>query len=60
MLEKLKDKFADEKHELEKAELNGKHAYEMAAEDLHSSIDAAEKNLEESGATALELFRKGM
>jgi hypothetical protein len=54
MLEKLKDKFADEKHELEKAELNGKHAYEMAAEDLHSSIDAAEKESSEKAKAKAE------
>jgi hypothetical protein len=54
MLEKLKDKFADEKHELEKAEMNGKHAYEMAAEDLHSSIDAAEKESSEKAKAKAE------
>merc|ERR1719161_2316124 len=54
MLEKLKDKFQDEKHELEKAELNGKHAYEMAAEDLHSSIDAAEKESSEKAKAKAE------
>jgi hypothetical protein len=43
MLEKLKDKFSDEKHELEKAELNGKHSYEMQAQDLHDGMDAANK-----------------
>merc|ERR1719460_3507159 len=54
MLEKLKDKFQDEKHELEKAELNEKHAYEMAAEDLHSSIDAAEKESAEKAKAKAE------
>merc|ERR1719473_1681095 len=54
MLEKLKDKFQDENHELEKAELNGKHAYEMAAEDLHSSIDAAEKESSEKAKAKAE------
>jgi hypothetical protein len=54
MLEKLKDKFADEKHELEKEELNEKHAYEMAAEDLHSSIDAAEKESAEKAKAKAE------
>ena len=54
MLEKLKDKFQDEKHELEKAELNGKHAYEMAAEDLHSSIDAASKESAEKAKAKAE------
>merc|ERR1740127_341952 len=54
MLEKLKDKFADEKHELDKAEMNGKHAYEMAAEDLHSSIDAAEKESSEKAKAEAE------
>jgi DNA repair exonuclease SbcCD ATPase subunit len=54
MLEKLKDKFQDEKHELEKAELNGKHAYEMAAEDLHNSIDAAEKESAEKAKAKAE------
>merc|ERR1719465_377268 len=54
MLEKLKDKFQDEKHELEKEELNEKHAYEMAAEDLHSSIDAAEKESSEKAKAKAE------
>merc|ERR1719161_1487489 len=51
MLEKLKDKFADEKHELEKAELNGKHAYEMAAE-KESSEKAKAKAEAEQGVAA--------
>merc|ERR1719161_3050638 len=54
MLEKLKDKFSDEKHELEKEELNEKHAYEMAAEDLHNSIDAAEKESSEKAKAKAE------
>ena len=38
MLEKLKDKFQDEKNDLEKQEMESKHAYEMLAQDLQHEI----------------------
>jgi hypothetical protein len=45
MLEKLKDKFQDERNQLEKDELNQKHAFEMQAQELHDSIDEATKDM---------------
>jgi DNA repair exonuclease SbcCD ATPase subunit len=41
MLEKLKDKFQDEKTDLEKEEMNARHAYEMLIQDLKAQISAA-------------------
>jgi hypothetical protein len=38
MLEKLKDKFVDERSALEKAELSQRHAYDMLQQDLADSI----------------------
>merc|ERR1719487_2043615 len=43
MLEKLLDKFRDERSTLEKDELGAKHAYEMVMQDLQDSTEAAEK-----------------
>merc|ERR1719456_1204904 len=43
MLEKLKDKFYDERHELEKAEMESKHAYDMLVNQLVNNIDEAQK-----------------
>merc|ERR1719182_417298 len=45
MLEKLKDKFQDERNELEKDELNAKHSFEMQAQELHDQMDAAKKEI---------------
>jgi len=39
MLENLKEKFIDERSELQKAEMNAKHAYEMLMQDMRASID---------------------
>jgi len=47
MLEKLKDKFQDERHQLEKEELTQKHNFEMMAEELHNSIQHAEAEADE-------------
>jgi prefoldin subunit 5 len=47
MLEKLKDKFADEKTDLEKEEMNARHAYEMLVQDLKAQITAATADREE-------------
>lgn len=38
MLEKLKEKFIDERSELEKTELNQRHAYDMEQQDLQATI----------------------
>merc|ERR1712224_416230 len=42
MLEKLKDKFIEERSALEKAELSQRHAYDMLSQDLQDSIKNAE------------------
>jgi len=41
MLEKLLDKFIDQRTETEKAEMNAKHAFEMLVQDLTAQIDQA-------------------
>merc|ERR1719389_1468304 len=41
MLEKLKDKFEDERTDLEKEESNARHAYEMLMQDLTAQIETA-------------------
>mmetsp|Transcript_59030 Transcript_59030/g.127084 ORF Transcript_59030/g.127084 Transcript_59030/m.127084 type:complete len:654 (+) Transcript_59030:59-2020(+) len=41
MLEKLHDKFEDERTELEKEESNSKHAFEMLSQDLTNSISTS-------------------
>ena len=38
MLQKLEDKFKDERNELEKAEMEAKHAHEMVVQDLDGQI----------------------
>merc|ERR1711865_667643 len=38
MLEKLLDKFIDERTTLEKEEMNGRHAYDMLMQDLNAQI----------------------
>jgi len=42
MLNKLKDKFAEERSALEKEELNRRHAYELLSGDLKNSVSNAE------------------
>merc|ERR1711871_1022798 len=44
MLEKLLDKFIDERTTLEKEEMNSKHAYDMLMQDLKAQIDQATKD----------------
>ncbi|CEM37375.1 unnamed protein product [Vitrella brassicaformis CCMP3155] len=44
MLEKLLDKFIDERTQLEKEEANARHAYEMLSQDLQNSIATATKS----------------
>jgi len=43
MLQKLTDKFVDERTELEKAEMNGKHAFDMLVQDLTSQMEQAKQ-----------------
>ena len=40
MLEKLHDKFEDERADLEKEESNARHAYEMLIQDLTAQVSA--------------------
>merc|ERR1719446_320723 len=47
MLEKLLDKFVDERTVLEKEEMNAKHAYDMLMQDLNAQIAQAEKDRDE-------------
>merc|ERR1719454_496045 len=46
MLEKLKDKFEDERTDLEKEESNARHAYEMLIQDLTVQIETATEDRE--------------
>jgi len=57
MLEKLLDKFIDERTTQEKEEMNSKHAYEMLMQDLTAQIDQATQDRSEkatSKATKLQ------
>merc|ERR1719326_2474956 len=47
MLQKLLDKFDDERNTLEKEETNSRHAFEMLMQDLKSQIDSATQQREE-------------
>merc|ERR1719199_907177 len=47
MLEKLLDKFVDERTALEKEEMNAKHAYDMLMQDLNAQIGQASKDRDE-------------
>jgi hypothetical protein len=51
MLEKLLDKFVDERTVLEKEEMNSKHAYDMLMQDLEAQIAQAEKDRAEKSET---------
>merc|ERR1719386_162232 len=46
MLEKLHDKFEDERTDLEKEESNARHAYEMLMQDLTAQIETATEDRE--------------
>merc|ERR1719380_579453 len=46
MLEKLHDKFEDERTDLEKEESNARHAYEMLIQDLTAQIETATEDRE--------------
>merc|ERR1719235_3161710 len=45
MLEKLKDKFEDLRSELEKEEMDAKHAYQMLMQQLQDTIEKLKKQL---------------
>jgi len=51
MLEKLLDKFIDERTVLEKEEMNSKHAYDMLVQDLTAQTDQAKHDREEKAET---------
>jgi cell division septum initiation protein DivIVA len=51
MLEKLLDKFIEERTALEKKEMNSKHAYDMLIQDLTAQIDQATQDREEKAET---------
>merc|ERR1719473_1023457 len=50
MLKNLKDKFRGEKADLEKAEMNSKHAADMMIQDISNSIDSANRQVGERTA----------
>jgi len=57
MLEKLLDKFVDERTDLEKAELNSKHAYDLLVQDLTDQTNQAKEdrgNKAQANARALQ------
>merc|ERR1719401_613621 len=59
MLEKLHDKFVDERTSLEKEEMNSKHAHGMLIQDLTSQIDQSTQDREEkAGSKAKHLQGK--
>merc|ERR1719364_127046 len=51
MLQKLLDKFIDERTALEKEESNSRHAYEMLKQDLEAQIEQATKQRDEKADT---------
>merc|ERR1719329_579723 len=51
MLEKLLDKFIDERTALEKEEMNSKHAYDMLMQDLKAQIQQATQDRDEKAET---------
>eukprot|EP00429_Kryptoperidinium_foliaceum_P020321 CAMPEP_0176036340 /NCGR_PEP_ID=MMETSP0120_2-20121206/17997_1 /TAXON_ID=160619 /ORGANISM="Kryptoperidinium foliaceum, Strain CCMP 1326" /LENGTH=420 /DNA_ID=CAMNT_0017369727 /DNA_START=76 /DNA_END=1334 /DNA_ORIENTATION=+ len=51
MLEKLHDKFVDERTALEKAEMNSKHAFDMLIQDLTAQVEQATADRGEKAET---------
>jgi MFS superfamily sulfate permease-like transporter len=51
MLEKLLDKFIDERTTLQKEEMNSKHAYDMLMQDLNAQIAQATQDRDEKSET---------
>jgi hypothetical protein len=59
MLEKLLDKFIDERTTLEKEEMNSKHAYDMLMQDLKAQVDQATRDRgEKAESKAKKLARQ--
>merc|ERR1719185_43930 len=58
MLEKLLDKFIDERTTLEKEEMNARHAFEMLVQDLKAQIDQATQDRDEKAETKAKKMRK--
>merc|ERR1719331_1285375 len=58
MLEKLHDKFEDERTDLEKEESNGRHAYEMLVQDLTAQIQTAQDDRESKAGTKASKLQK--
>jgi len=51
MLEKLLDKFIDERTTLEKEEMNARHAFEMLMQDLKAQVEQATQDRDEKAET---------
>jgi len=51
MLEKLLDKFIDERTTLEKEEMNARHAFEMLIQDLKAQVEQATQDRDEKAET---------
>merc|ERR1712061_346216 len=51
MLEKLLDKFIDERTVLEKEEMNSQHAFDMLIQDLTAQLEQAKQDREEKAET---------
>ena len=56
MLEKLLDKFIDERTTLEKEEMNSKHAYDMLMQDLTAQIAQGTQDRDEKAESKVEMF----
>merc|ERR1712216_864798 len=57
MLEKLFDKFIDERTTLEKEEMNSKHAYDMLMQDLQAQIAQATKDRDEKAESKAQTLQ---
>merc|ERR1719277_1982957 len=57
MLEKLLDKFIDERTTLEKEEMNSKHAYDMLMQDLKAQIGQATQDRDEKSEFKAETLQ---
>merc|ERR1719263_146383 len=57
MLDKLLDKFIEERTQLEKEEMNAKHAYNMVKQDLEASIEQATQDRDEKAEFKAETIQ---
>merc|ERR1719213_1534401 len=57
MLEKLLDKFIDERTTLEKEEMNAKHAYDMLMQDLNAQVSQAQTDRDEKAEFKAETLQ---